>query len=63
MLTLEGSPDLKIGMTLETFHCEGTLPELKERLKRKVSFEKMDVAVFLSMMLEIPSGPDAVFVL
>ena len=27
------------------------------------SFVKMDVAVFLRMMLEIPSGPDAVLVL
>lgn len=63
MLALEGSPDLRIGMTLETFHCEVTLPDLKERLKMMESFVKMDVAVFLRMMLEIPSGPDAVLVL
>ena len=54
---------MRIGMTLETFHCEVTLPDLKERLKIMESFVKMDVAVFLRMMLEIPSGPDAVLVL
>ena len=59
LLALEGSPDLKIGIT---FHCEGTFPNLKGRLKRVVSFEEMDIGVFLSMMLEIPSGPDAVLV-
>ena len=54
-----GSPDLKIGITLESFQASGIRPV--ERLKLKISQRIGDTEnmVFFSMRLVIPSIPAA----
>ena len=59
----EGSPDFKIGVTFDSFHCDGTLLVSSERLNNEVRAGEIESAVFLTIILEMPSGPEAVFVL
>ena len=55
-----GCLDASPGVTLDIFHSLGTLLKLSETLKSVVNAGVIDVAVPRSMMLEIPSGPNAV---
>ncbi len=49
-----------MGVTFEHFQSEGKTPDFRERLKREVSAGEMEEAVLRSMVLEIPSGSEAV---
>ena len=49
-----------IGVTFDCFQSAGTLPWLRDRLKRDGRLWWMEEAVFLNMVLEMPSGPDEV---
>jgi len=51
---------LRMGVTFEDFQSEGNTPDFRERLKREVSEGEMAGAVLRSMVLEMPSGPEAV---
>ena len=53
------SPDLKIGITRDSFHALGTLPAEMDKLNRWVRRGETEVDVFLSIMLVIPSTPAA----
>ena len=54
--------DLGIGTTDDIFYFEGTFPLVIERLKSSVSIGAMEIAVLLSILTEIPSGTEALFV-
>ncbi len=52
---------MKIGVTLDNFHAEGTFPDEKEELKRAVSLVQSGAEQALSNMADL-SGPIAVLV-
>ena len=55
--------DLGIGTTDDIFHFEETFPLVIERLKSSVSIGAMEIAALpLSILTEIPSGTEALFV-
>ena len=50
---------LGTGTTLEHFHSMGTLPLVRDRLKRRVKEGAISVATSFSMVADTPSGPVA----
>ena len=54
---------MKIGVMFDRFQSSGTVLFLSERLNKAVKAGAIEVAVPRSMMLEIPSGPEAVLIL
>ena len=54
------SPNLWIGVMLDLFHSLGMVQSLRERLNRVVKAGVIKQVVPRSIMLEIPSGPEAV---
>ena len=54
-----GSPALKMGITRETFQISGTLAVMSDRLKSLQRIGQIEVAVFFSIRLVIPSTPAA----
>jgi len=61
LATEEGSPDLKIGVTLDIFQLSGTFACLRDKLNISVSTGEIVLAVSRSIRLDTPSGPEAVF--
>ena len=49
-----------MGVTLEVFHKEGTLPEEKEVLNRQASLLQSGIEQALSITADISSGPEEV---
>ena len=56
-----GSPPSGTGVIFESFQSAGTCPSDRDLLNNLVREGAMAVAVFRRMALEIPSGPDDVF--
>ena len=56
----EGSPNFKIGLTFDSFHWDGTLLDSSEKLNNEVRSGEIESAVFLTIILEMPPGPEAV---
>ena len=54
--------DLGIGTTDDYFHFSGTLPLVMDILNSSVRVRAMEGAVPLSILADIPSGPDALLV-
>ena len=52
------SVDLGIGTTRAIFHASGKLPVDSDRLKRRVRLGVIEVAVPLSILADISSGPE-----
>ena len=56
-----GSPSLYTGVMLEVFQAVGTMPVERDKLKRVDRYEEIVEAHPRSILLDIPSGPEAVF--
>ena len=53
----ERSDDLGTGTTLANFQASGKVPDVSDKLNRWVRLGAIDVAVPLSILAEISSGP------
>ena len=52
-----GTGTFGIGTTRDSFHFSGTLPNLRDRLKREVTEGAMLAAVAFSILADTSSGP------
>ena len=57
-----GSPSLYTGVMLEVFQAVGTMPVERDKLKRVDRYKRVVEAHPQSILLDIPSGPGAVFI-